>query len=49
MKNGDEYNFDFQNGKSKILKGWFETDDYYPTFKAMVVDLEKKCLEKYCQ
>ena len=49
MKNGDEYNFDFQDGKSKIVKGWFETDDYYPSFKAMILDLEKKCLEKYCQ
>lgn len=49
MKNGDKYNFDYKDGKCKVINGWFETDDYYPNFIKMVENLENKCSEKYCK
>lgn len=48
MKNGDKYSFDYKDGKCKVINGWFETDDYYPSFIKMVETLKKKCVEKYC-
>lgn len=48
MKNGDKYKFNYKSGKCRVLNGIFSSDDYYSNFKIMIENLQKKCIEKYC-
>lgn len=48
MTNGDIYDFDYDKGRCKVVKSFFESDDYFKSFDEMISDLLIKCKNKYC-